>query len=201
MIPTDWIKNPVDINFGREFYKPHCKNAALYKLLSCRDSPGVRRFLLTEISRIMAVESSSQAIELRTTIERDKDNLPMELKPLDVEWKKMYKEASYLQQQLSFVIDKDDRCKKAHQILYLFDQISLIWNRMDHFRKNNKFPDPLPDPAVITETDPLKLKGMLLNLRANISKAKNKPDKLEKLKIWEIQKKQLEEKLNIKAGE
>lgn len=191
---TDWIKNPNDINAGRELYKEYGNDPAIYKVLCVRDSTGLKKVLFAELSKVAALKFSYENEKLKFQVDSITELSP-ELKELESYRIKLYKKTEHLKFELNTCDKKERRCELAHAILDNFDEINAIWAKIDFFKKNKRMPDPEPDPEEITETDPIKLVRMLTNLRSNISKYKNKPDLADKLKLALKQKSIIEEKL------
>jgi hypothetical protein len=194
---AEWTKNPDDISAGLNLFRENITNAALFKVLSKRDSPAVRARLYKEICAVAGVKAIQENEQLQKQIDSITELSP-ELKELEKHRIRLYKESEHLKFELNICEKKERRCTIAHQILKNFNDINEIWAKIDYFQKNKCMPGPDPDPEEITETDPVQLHKMLMNVRANISKAKNKPDKVKKLNMWEKQREQIEKKLENK---
>jgi hypothetical protein len=186
MTLTDWIRYPNDIKAGRELFRQHVKKAALYKVLAMRDSVTIRCRMIAELKAVAGELAMQEVKQLERKLENT-ESLPPELKPLEIRKSELWRESQALKVQLNFSDSKAERCQLAHTILNNFDEINEIWAVINNWHKTKTLPAAPKDPEVITETDPVKLIKMRNNLRSNISKAKVRPDWIEKLRIWEKQ--------------
>jgi TRAP-type uncharacterized transport system substrate-binding protein len=191
----DWIKYPNDIQAGREHFRQHVKKAALYKVLCNKDTVAIRCRLVTELKAVAGEMALQEVKQLERQLDK-LEPLPDELKHLEIRKSEIWRESQALKVELNFSDSKERRCEIAHKILDNFDEINDIWSIINHWHKTKTLPVPAPDPEEITETDPIKLYKMRNNLRANISKAKVRPDKIAKLRVWEKQLVEVENRLN-----
>ena len=94
--------------------------------------------------------------------------------------------------------DEREREEAAEQILKGFDKvIHPIQRDLKYFKINKK----LPDVHYLTVTvdrkiTPADIKQQILNLRTNISKQKNKPNRQADVQKWMLQKAELEKQLD-----
>src|SRR4051812_1420428 len=135
MTLTEWIKNPSDITTGRNLYKENCTNAALYKVLCCRDSPGILKLLFNELSQVAAVKFVQENAKLQKQVDSITELSP-ELKALEQERIKLYKITEQYKFELGACENKDRRCELAHAILDNFDKINEMWGKIDYFQAN-----------------------------------------------------------------
>jgi hypothetical protein len=187
----DWIHNPQDITIGRALFKEQIRNAALYKVFSTRDSEAIRARLVKELRTIAGDQALKEVRKMERELEKA-EPLPDELKPLEQRKSEIWRESQALKVELNFCDNKERRCELAHKILNNFDEINEIWAKINNWHKTKTLPTPPPDPEVISETNPVKLIKIRNNLRANISKVRNKPDKIEKFRLLQRQLEQVE---------
>lgn len=151
----------------------------------------------------------------------DEDKRPDELKGLYKEKNELYVEAKNLN---SILIAKGDELDKhdlgsdeysaiaaqrremAKQIIDLYNQVNVIWKKIDYFKEHGKLPeDEALEPVIEVKADvedPIALDKRWRTLGTYISKAKKNPERnQEKLLELFSESNEIAAKLNALAGE
>lgn len=197
MTPTEWLNSDRDYKKGCDVYEHHGTNINLKNFFKRPFSEYNFKKLVSELESlsggpetIIKVETNFVKISKKEKQEIDFNQLPSELKLLHTEKGKLYKEAQYCHSRLDLLTTDHERFEHAKVIVQNFKGIDERWKKLDYWAEHHQL---LPEvkreiELKISEIkDVAKLMKMRNNLRSNISKAKGKPHKADKLKIWEAQ--------------
>ena len=169
-----------------------------FKLYDELTGPSVTKTLLSRGENVFNTKKLKEELlklqqEGKGTIVFPEKEVKTEVADLVEEWKKLYKEASFLQQKL-LSLDKEPRRLAALKILELFDDITDIWDRLKHFDDTGTLPEERHsmDIKLTSKEDLLKRRN---TLRTYISKARAGIKPTDRIAGWEMEIKQIEKLL------
>lgn len=119
------------------------------------------------------------------------------LAALDMQWKPLYKEASFLQSQLEHAKDNQERGTWSHKILDLMDEVAVLWEACAHVQEHGELP-PVPvvtPPAALDLTDRVAVTKRRNTLRSQISKQQRNAKRAAEVEAWRAEVQQLSELL------
>jgi len=125
--------------------------------------------------------------------------LPPELQIKNIRKGQLFKEAAFCFDRLDLLGTDEERFESAKIILSNYDEINNIWEEIDYFLKHGRTMEEdferrnkiRPRPVLSSDADMLR---RLHNLRSNISKNRNNPQKKLKVDAWMKERDELEGK-------
>lgn len=118
--------------------------------------------------------------------------LPTELRQLNIRKGEAYNEMSHYHRELTVVNSNKERAALVAKIKELNAEINDIWQQLDHWQATKTFlraPEPVLEIKAPSHEEAFK---RLLNVRANISKLKKNPKRVDDLAKLETEKVELE---------
>jgi hypothetical protein len=126
--------------------------------------------------------------------------VPKEIEALEKEWRKYYKEASFLHQTLAYMPTDEERRLAALTILDNMDKAQEIWDKLDFYKEHGYLPKEI-EAKVSFQSSLSSLFKRRNTLRTYISKFKGKADKVEKLKDWQSELLEIQQIIEEKESE
>lgn len=185
-----------DFNAGLEIYNTLGRNPNLKRLFQIKGPSEYNVAKLENELKEILKREGDKTFEISTPkIKKKEENpeakapkgkeAPKSLTDLTEERKKLLQESAHLHSRLDVTVNKETLRASCETIVYNAMRINQIWKILDHFEQTGE----ILEEATITKPDPKKSKdyssmdsGQLIkernNLRSNITKNKNNPDKL-----------------------
>jgi len=211
---TTWLQGKKDYNTGLALLEKKGASRVLLTVLGAGDTYYNRNRLITELTKLAPQAVSPQATKpLGTSINQAKKSsvkktygrkhisyYPAELHPAFNRQDELYRQVNHLHPQLENLHQLDQgRCTAACKaIVKAWREINSIYRLLDYWDENRVvLPNNYTRPVKKVLTDPVAIMKRVNALRVNISRNKNRDDRMEEIKAWRIE---LDELLNQVNG-
>ena len=186
-----WLEGEQSYAAGVALYEAHGTSSVVRKLLACGETQFTRGKLAQELAKLVVAAPAPRVHVVDTSAKRvEKTAEPVQVDPQRREW---FAERNYLHAQLELVATDEERRVMALRILELADLLALSY---DQAAGRAPTPPGQASPELEALDDVGDILRRLLNLRAQRSKLKKRPDRANDLLQVEANIHLLESKLN-----